>query len=281
MTRPRPDPVAAGARLAALVPSHVTGGWVPPPLPVPHAPSELTAAPPRIEPAAAEPSTQSWSERAHPEDGDAAGSAPVAGLLDSLVPAGLRGGRWDPGRQGVAALACVAVIGALLAGVVLLRARPQPVDPPPLVRASAEATSGGVVVVDVAGKVRHPGIVRLPLGARVDDAVRAAGGPLPGATFDGLNRARKLTDGEQVVVGVPPAAGSSSTAGQAAGDARVDLNLADVGALDGLPGIGPVLAQKIVDWRTEHGRFASVDQLREVSGIGESKFAALKNKVRV
>jgi competence protein ComEA len=135
------------------------------------------------------------------------------------------------------------------------------------------------VVVDVAGKVRHPGIVRLPVGSRVDDAVRAAGGPLPGASYDGLNRARKLADGEQVLVGVPASTGGA--AGGAGQDGRVDLNLADATALDGLPGIGPVLAQKIVDWRTEHGRFASIDQLREVGGIGESKFAALKNKVRV
>jgi competence protein ComEA len=75
---------------------------------------------------------------------------------------------------------------------------------------------------------------------------------------------------------VPAAAPGAGSA-----DGRVDLNTADVSALDGLPGIGPVLAQKIVDWRTEHGRFASVDQLREVGGIGESKYAAVKNKVRV
>ena len=176
-------------------------------------------------------------------------------------------------------LAVIGLAAALLAGFVLLRARPHEVSAPPVALASAGPDAGGFVVVDVAGKVRHPGIVRLPLGSRVDDALRAAGGALPGATYDGLNRARKLTDGEQVLVGVQPATGAA--VGSSAGDARVDLNAADVAALDGLPGIGPVLAQKIVDWRTEHGRFASVDQLREVSGIGESKFAALKNKVRV
>jgi competence protein ComEA len=179
----------------------------------------------------------------------------------------------------VPVLAAIAVVAALLAGLVLLRTRPHELTAPPVALASAGPDAGGVVVVDVAGKVRHPGVVRLPLGSRVDDAVRAAGGPLPGATFDGLNRAAKLTDGEQVLVGLQPAPGAA--AGASAGDARVDLNAADVSALDALPGIGPVLAQKIVDWRTEHGRFASVDQLREVSGIGESKFAAVKNKVRV
>lgn len=209
---------------------------------------------------------RSWGERAAEEG--------IAGL----VPVGLRGGRWDPGRRGVAALAAVALVGAVIAGFVVLRARPHEVAAGVVDAVAAAPSSGPVVVVDVAGKVRHPGIVRLPFGARVDDAVRAAGGPLPGATFDGLNRARKLADGEQVLVGVPAAGGASAVG---AGDGRVDLNAADVSALDGLPGIGPVLAQKIVDWRTEHGRFASVDQLREVGGIGESKYAALKNKVRV
>jgi competence protein ComEA len=201
------------------------------------------------------------------------------GMVSALVPDGLRGGRWDPGRSGLPVLAVVAALAALVAGFVVLRARPHEVVAPPVALASAAPDAGAVVVVDVAGKVRHPGIVRLPLGSRVDDAVRAAGGPLPGATYDGLNRARKLTDGEQVLVGVPAPTGSTAAGSTAGG--LVDLNAADVTALDSLPGIGPVLAQKIVDWRTEHGRFASVDQLREVSGIGESKFAAVKSKVRV
>lgn len=232
--------------------------------------------PPEPEETADEPvvaADASWAPR---------GEEPVEAAtgLAALVPASLRGGRWDPGRRGAAALALVAAVAAVLAGVVVLRSRSREVAPPPVVSSSPAGQIGGPeVVVDVAGRVRHPGIVRLPLGSRVDDAVRAAGGPLPGASYDGLNRARKLADGEQVLVGVP------ATAGQPAGppgqDGRVDLNLADEAALDGLPGIGPVLAQKIVDWRTEHGRFASIDQLREVGGIGESKFAAIKNKVRV
>jgi competence protein ComEA len=225
------------------------------------------------------PEDRSWS----PPPGDESPTTEQAptelgGLLTGLVPTGLRGGRWDPGRRGLPVLAAAAVVAALVAGVVVLRARPHEITAPTAEVAAPAAEAGGFVVVDVAGKVRHPGIVRLPLGSRVDDALRAAGGPLPGASFDGLNRARKLTDGEQVLVGVQPAAGLGSAGSP--GDARVDLNAADVAALDGLPGIGPVLAQKIVDWRTEHGRFASVDQLREVSGIGESKFAALKSKVR-
>ena len=280
MPRQRPDPAAAGARLVAVVPSVVTGGWVPPPalddgpgrMEVTPEPPEQPAPPEQPEPAEG---GQSW---ARPLADDDDGPDPRS-LLAGLVPAGLRGGRWDPGRQGVAALTVVAIVGALLAGVVLLRGRSQPVAPPPVTNAASESAAA-VLVIDVAGRVRRPGIVRLPMGSRVDDAVRAAGGALPGATFAGLNRARKLTDGEQVLVGVPAPAGSAVGSG-ATGDSRVDLNLADMAALDSLPGIGPVLAQKIVDWRTEHGRFASVDQLREVGGIGESKFAALKNKVRV
>jgi competence protein ComEA len=254
MRRPRPDPVAAGARLVALLDPGPVGGWVPPPAADEQEPR----------------SDRSWADRPAASDG----------WVTGLVPAGLRGGRWDPGRRGTVALAAVAVLAALLAVFVVLRGRPHELPAPSTLPPAAgpSVAVGSLVVVDVAGKVRHPGIVRLPFGSRVDDALRAAGGVLPGASYDGLNRARKLADGEQVLVGVAgPAAGGAANGG----DGRLDLNAADVAGLDGLPGIGPVLAQKIVDWRTEHGRFASVDQLREVGGIGESKYAALKNKVRV
>jgi competence protein ComEA len=125
--------------------------------------------------------------------------------------------------------------------------------------------------------VARPGLVRLPAGSRVDDAVRAAGGVVDGADAGLLNLARRLVDGEQVLVGVdpPPAAAAAPTAT----GGPVDLNTATVADLDALPGIGPVLAQRIVDWRTEHGRFASVEQLREVTGIGESKYADLAAEV--
>jgi competence protein ComEA len=140
------------------------------------------------------------------------------------------------------------------------------------------------VVVDVAGKVLRPGLVTLPLGSRVADALRAAGGARPGTDLTGVNLARKLVDGEQIVVGAPAAlavpapgaaAGSTTTGGV------VDLNTATVGDFDSLPGIGPVLAQRIVDWRTAHGAFTDVTQLRQVSGIGDSKYAQLKGLVRV
>ena len=192
----------------------------------------------------------------------------------------LAGGRVDPGRRGALALAAVGVVAALLAGAVFLRGRPAevPVEAPAL--ASPGTTVGAQIVVDVEGKVRRPGLVRLAEGARVDDALRAAGGVLPGVPVASLNLARKLVDGEQLLVGLAPAPPAAGAGGASAGG-LLDLNLATAADLDGLPGIGPVLAQRIVDWRTEHGRFASVDQLREVSGIGESKFASLRSKVRV
>lgn len=182
--------------------------------------------------------------------------------------------RVDPARHGVLALVVVALVAATAAGLLLLRGRPseQPVAPPPVTSAT---TAGPELVVDVAGRVRHPGLVRLQPGARVDDALRAAGGVLPGTSTGTLNLAAKVQDGEQVLVG------EAATAGPAGGSALLDLNTATAQDFDALPGIGPVLADRIVAWRTEHGRFGSVDQLREVSGIGESKYQSLKAKVRV
>jgi len=224
----------------------------------------------------------------------------------------VRLGRLEPSRRAVAALVLVALLAALLAGALVLRGRPQEVVAPTVVAsgvplpgasgvpgaapsapppggAGGPSAEPGEVVVAVAGKVRRPGLVRLPAGSRVDDAVRAAGGPLPDAGTGLLNLARKLVDGEQVLVGVdpppgqvPPPAGGAAAPGSPAGSAGpLDLNAAGVADLDALPGIGPVLAQRIVDWRTENGRFASVDQLREVTGIGESKFADLRDRVTV
>ncbi len=144
----------------------------------------------------------------------------------------------------------------------------------------------GVVVVHVVGRVKHPGVRRLPLGARVTDAVEAAGGVSGKADLSALNLARVLVDGEQVrvpAVGEPvasvPTTGGGAPAGGGAGvgssRAPVSLNTADLAGLDSLPGVGPVLAQRILDWRSAHGRFTSVDELGEVSGIGEKLLAQL------
>ncbi|MFH8390974.1 ComEA family DNA-binding protein [Streptomyces sp. NPDC018036] len=158
----------------------------------------------------------------------------------------------------------------------------------------AGGAGGGMVVVDVGGKVRAPGLRRLPAGSRVEDALRAAGGPRPGTDTDGLNRARLLVDGEQIMVGasMPPAgAGSDGSVGSgplgAGGSgagappaAPIPLNTATVEQFDSLPGVGPVLARHIIDYRTAHGGFRSVDELREVNGIGDRRFADLRNLVR-
>ncbi len=164
------------------------------------------------------------------------------------------------------------------------------------VAASPRAVAGVAapqIVVDVSGKVREPGIQRLPAGSRVADALRAAGGVRPGTKTEGLNRARFLVDGEQVVVGqAVPGAGvvgggaggvgvGGAVGGAGAGPAApVPLNTATVDQLDTLPGVGPVLAQHIVDYRTQHGGFRSVDELRDVNGIGERRFADLRNLVQ-
>jgi competence protein ComEA len=133
------------------------------------------------------------------------------------------------------------------------------------------------VVVDVAGKVRRPGIVRLPLGSRVVDALEAAGGARRGADLTGLNLARVLSDGEQVLVGVPAAAGPPVAAPGAtvAGGVLVNLNTATQPELETLPGVGPVTATSILEWRAEHGAFSSVDELLEVSGIGDATLAEI------
>nr|WP_324606369.1 ComEA family DNA-binding protein [Streptomyces cellulosae] len=168
-------------------------------------------------------------------------------------------------------------------------------EPAPAVLAgapSAVGTAAAEIVVDVSGKVREPGIHRLPAGSRVADALHAAGGVRPGTNTDGLNRARFLVDGEQVVVGAPappsaPGSGGGPAVGGATGSvagaapaAPVPLNTATVDQLETLPGVGPVLAQHIIDYRTQHGGFRSVDELREVNGIGDRRFADLRNLVR-
>jgi len=152
--------------------------------------------------------------------------------------------------------------------------------------AARSASAGGAkVVVDVTGRVRRPGIVVLRQGARVVDALRAAGGARPGVDLASLNLARVLTDGEQILVGPPgpavvPSVPSSVATGPP-GAALVDLNTADQTALESLPEVGPVTAQAILAWRTEHGAFTSVDQLLDVDGIGDATLAKLAPFVTV
>ncbi|GAA0271525.1 helix-hairpin-helix domain-containing protein [Cryptosporangium japonicum] len=215
---------------------------------------------------------------------------PPAEVLDSAggwrrwMPESVRSAAFGPGRRGVWTLAVVAIVVALVAGIVAWRARPatEPVDtarivdaPPP----SSSAAPSATVVAAVSGRVRRPGLVRLPPGARVADALAAAGGALPGTDLSALNLARKVLDGELIAVGVPGAAPGAPAAGEPG--SPLDLNAATVDQFDALPGVGPVLAERIVAYRTEHGGFRSVDQLREVDGIGDSRFEKLRSLVRV
>ena len=155
---------------------------------------------------------------------------------------------------------------------------------------SAGQSSGaapGTVTVDVAGKVRHPGIAVLDAGARVVDALEAAGGARPGVDLTGLNLARVLVDGEQVVVGGPAPSGAAAAASafrpasRAVRSALVNLNTASESELDTLPEVGPVTAASILQWRDQHGGFTSVDELLEVDGIGEVTLGKLAPYVTV
>lgn len=193
---------------------------------------------------------------------------------------------------------------AMLLGALLLvvgywwwqgRARPVVTVPDPVATVSASASSAplGEVTVHVRGRVARPGVVTLPTGSRVVDAIEAAGGVKAGASIGALNLARLLVDGEQVAVGVKgtqdgssgtetptgPVAGSSG--GSPGGDALVDINSATASQLEELPGIGPVLAERIVQWREVNGRFTDVEVLGEVSGIGDALMAQLRPLVRV
>lgn len=167
-----------------------------------------------------------------------------------------------------------------------------PGDVPPTTGADTLAER---LVVDVAGKVRRPGIVTLPWGSRVADALEAAGGVRPGVDLVTLNLARVLVDGEQLLVGVeaatlpPPLTvpdptvvpGPTAVPPPTAPVALVDLNTATLADLDTLPGVGPVTAEAILSWRTENGAFTTVDELLEVSGIGEVTLAELRDLVTV
>ncbi|WP_277514997.1 helix-hairpin-helix domain-containing protein [Cellulosimicrobium cellulans] len=151
--------------------------------------------------------------------------------------------------------------------------------------ADTEGAPSGGVVVHVVGQVAAPGLVTVAADARVADALEAAGGATAEADLAALNLARTVTDGEQIVVprpgeAVPPSASAPPAAGTTAGGA-VDLNAADAAALDALPGIGPVLAERIVAWREENGPFTAVDELGEVSGIGPAVLADVRDLVRV
>lgn len=194
-------------------------------------------------------------------------------------------GRAGLGPAHVAVVAVVAAIGLALTAWWVLRDDPGELAPAPTTAAPLVTPSSGAapstateVVVDVAGKVRRPGIVVLEPGARVVDALEAAGGPRKGVELTGLNLARLLVDGEQIVVGVKPPPGVAASAAPSPGATAttlVNLNTATLAELEALSGVGPVTAQAIIDWRTDNGGFRSVEQLLEVDGIGEKTLADL------
>jgi competence protein ComEA len=261
-----------------------------------------------------------------PEDSeqDQASDDDQNSLLPRWLPDSSQRGGWvarlraDPGRAGAIALALVAALAVLVTIFTLVRDKPAPVMSaklPPVEKAStARPTSSASpaagqppgsdrpVVVSVVGLVRTPGLVTLAPGARIADALQAAGGAVDGADTIGLNMARPLGDGEQIVVGLAPISGQPTALGSsvAAGTAPMpgapapvsgsvkpkagevlDLNTATVEQLDTLPGVGPVTAAAIVAWRQANGKFTSVDQLADVDGIGPARLEKLRALVRV
>jgi len=249
-------------------------------------------------------------------------------------------GRWRLDRRtGTALAAAVALIAVVLGGWTLFRAQSQQLGQPRLLTAGSPARGlpqtgppgqdqyhdpdqghdrqadaaapapvsafegappAAGIVIDVEGKVAKPGVFHLPTGARVMDALRAAGGALPGTDLLPLNQARVLNDGEQVLVGAPPgidaagtgangtgpgtgappgASGHSGGRGKVPPSGPIHLNTATADQLEQLPGVGPALAQRILDWRAQHGGFASIGQLQQVHGLGPAKFAALRTWV--
>jgi competence protein ComEA len=244
-------------------------------------------------------------------------------LLPRWLPDGAaqHGGGWlarvraDPGRAGAIALAVIAAIAVLVTIFTLMRDQPAPVmsaklPPVDMVSSASRGPSPSAspsvgpdqpVVVSVVGLVHTPGLVTLVPGARIADALKAAGGTTDGADTIGLNMARQVADGEQIVVGLAPpkgqptVQGSSVTScsavaggrGPVAGPAKpapakvVNLNTATVQQLDTLPGVGPATAAAIVAWRGANGKFSSVDQLAEIEGIGAARLKKLRPLVRV
>jgi competence protein ComEA len=266
----------------------------------------------------ARPDAVAPSER---DDDDSDADTDPNSLLPRWVPDGStqHDGGWlakvraDPGRAGAIALAAIAAIAVLVTVFTLMREQPAPVvsaklPPVDMAATASRGPSPGPstrpnqpVVVSVVGLVHTPGLVTLAPGARIADALKAAGGSTDGADTIGLNMARQVDDGEQIVVGIAPVKGQPAVLGSSvspgsaapgtpsttsaptkgASTAPINLNTATVEQLDTLPGVGPVRAAAIVAWRNANGKFTSVDQLGEVDGIGPGRLEKLRPLVRV
>jgi competence protein ComEA len=144
---------------------------------------------------------------------------------------------------------------------------------------SGSSADDSMITVHVAGLVSRPGLVELPEGSRVADAVAAAGGLLPGARAEAINLAAALSDGQQIVVPSADDEGPATPAGTP--DGKIHLNQATASELDSLPGVGPVIAERIVSYREKNGPFESIEDLLDVPGIGEAKLADLRDHVQV
>lgn len=249
------------------------------------------------------------------EGGDATSDAALSRWLPD-ANTGSTSGLWsavraDPGRAGAVALGVVGVVAVLVTVFTLLRDKTPPVVsaklPPVEMVSTAQPTPAapapeGPVIVSVVGLVHKPGLVTLSSGARIADALTAAGGALDGADLIGLNMARRVADGEQIIVGIAAAPGEPTTMGSSvasepsassspdstktpgsasAPGGSVDLNTATVEQLDELPGVGPVTAAAIIAWRDANGSFTSVDQLADVDGIGPARLEKLRDQVHV
>ncbi|MFC8527579.1 helix-hairpin-helix domain-containing protein [Nocardia sp. NPDC057227] len=253
-----------------------------------------------------------------PDDPDAIGEPDwlhaQAGPLrwyERLLPARFAAARISVTRRASAALAVIGLVAVVISGYAVWRERPviSQAAPVPAVRMAAAAPSSrgpeparsdvapahesqGELVVSVVGLVHRGGLLRLAPGARIADALDAAGGPLPGADLQGLNLAQKVSDGDQILVGAadpaaPPRASGTASTGSAASapgsapgaEGKVNLNTATEAELDALPGVGPVTARAIVAWRNSNGRFSDLEQLGDVDGIGPARLAKLRELV--
>ncbi|HET9127935.1 MAG TPA: helix-hairpin-helix domain-containing protein [Propionibacteriaceae bacterium] len=240
-----------------------------------------------------------------PEPGSPVRAARVAGVVEF-------------GRDHLALVLVAGVVAIGIAITYLTRAQahtvpmavpsPVPAAAPPATAATPQATGGGtggasvtspaaasatprLIVVQVLGAVKRPGVISVPEGTRVHEAIARCGGLAPGSDTGDLNLAAVLRDADQVVIGTRAQPGGSVRNGsQPAGlpggsatpaDLVVDLNTATLEQLDQIPGVGPVTAQKIVDWRSQHGGFTAVTELREIDGIGAKTFARIAPHVRV
>lgn len=200
-------------------------------------------------------------------------------------------GHLDFDRRTLSLLAAVLVGAVIVTLLVMGRGRAPQAAPvavgsvlPTISSAPVVATTespAGEVVVEVVGKVRRPGVVTLARGARVQDALAAVGGARPGVDTSDQNLARVLVDGEQIRIGIEPASAVAPAPGATGPGALIDLNTASLEALQDIPGVGPVLATRIVTYREQNGGFQSVEQLMEVSGIGEATFAQMQPMVTV